>query len=113
MTQNTNTLIRRYFIISLTLFFSSEVVYADDWPQWRGPNRDGVSSEKGLLQSWGEGGPALAQTISDIGKGCSSPIIARGKLFITGHLDQGVIQFSLHTPTQRLDLTGIWQREHI
>ena len=29
---------------------------ADDWPQFRGPNRDGVSAEKGLLQKWPDGG---------------------------------------------------------
>jgi hypothetical protein len=30
-----------------------------DWPQWRGPRRDGISDEKGLLSSWPEGGPKL------------------------------------------------------
>ena len=29
------------------------------WPQWRGPRRDGISDEKGLLASWPEGGPKL------------------------------------------------------
>ncbi|HWQ93229.1 MAG TPA: serine/threonine protein kinase, partial [Clostridia bacterium] len=33
---------------------------AADWPQWRGPDRDGVSKETGLLQQWPAGGPTLA-----------------------------------------------------
>ena len=34
------------------------------WPQWRGPNRDGVSTETGLLQSWKAGGPAVAEPVT-------------------------------------------------
>src|SRR4051812_47288887 len=30
-----------------------------DWPQWRGPNRDGVSTETGLLETWPEAGPKV------------------------------------------------------
>ena len=36
------------------------LLLAADWPQWRGPARDGVSPEKGLLRKWPEGGPKLA-----------------------------------------------------
>jgi hypothetical protein len=35
----------------------TSVCSADDWPQWRGPNRSDVSNETGLLQSWPDGGP--------------------------------------------------------
>ena len=31
------------------------------WPQWRGPGRDDISAEKGLLQTWPEGGPTLVR----------------------------------------------------
>lgn len=37
-----------------------------DWPQWRGPRRDGISDEKGLLSSWPDGGPELLWKILDI-----------------------------------------------
>jgi len=33
------------------------VALGGDWPQWRGPNRDGISKETGLLKQWPEGGP--------------------------------------------------------
>ena len=54
------------------------------WAQWRGPRRDGVSDEAGLLQSWPEGGPKLLWTASEIGRGWSSPIIVGGTIFLTG-----------------------------
>ena len=35
-----------------------------DWPQWRGPNRDGISSDTGLLKEWPEDGPKLAWKVT-------------------------------------------------
>lgn len=52
-----------------------------DWPQWRGPNRDGVSPETGLLKEWPAEGPALAWKMTGLGKGLSSVTITGGKLF--------------------------------
>ena len=55
-----------------------------DWPQWRGPNRDGLSSATGLLKKWNAGGPALAWKTSGLGSGFSSLAIANGKIFTMG-----------------------------
>ncbi len=44
--------------------------HAADWPQFRGPTRDGQSPEAGLLQQWPEPGPRLLHTISGIGGDC-------------------------------------------
>ena len=57
------------------------------WPQFRGPRRDGISTETGLLKSWPEGGPPVLWTATGLGSGYSSPIITSGRIFITG--DQG------------------------
>ena len=57
---------------------------AEDWPQWRGPNRDAKSSETGLLKRWPEGGPKLVWEISGLGNGYSSLAIANGKLYTMG-----------------------------
>jgi len=57
---------------------------AADWPQWRGPNRDGVSKETGLLQQWPEGGPKLLWEITGLGPGYSSLSIKDGKLYTMG-----------------------------
>jgi outer membrane protein assembly factor BamB len=54
------------------------------WPQFRGPRRDGISDERGLLQSWPEGGPKRLWTVTGSGRGFSSPIIAGGRVYVTG-----------------------------
>ncbi len=51
-----------------------------DWPQWRGPNRDGVSQESGLLKKWPENGPKQLWRVST-GKGFSSVVVAGGKVY--------------------------------
>ena len=61
-------------------------VGADDWPQWRGPNRDGKSAETGLLQSWPDNGPPLAWKVLGVGGGYSSLSIADGRIFTMGDL---------------------------
>ncbi len=57
---------------------------ANDWPQWRGPDRTGVSLETGLLQEWPEGGPNLLWEIGGLGQGDGSPITVGAFLFIQG-----------------------------
>ena len=53
-----------------------------DWPQWRGPNRDGKSADTGLLKQWPENGPPLAWKIDKLGGGDSGPAIAAGRIFV-------------------------------
>src|ERR1700683_4844170 len=55
---------------------------ADDWPQWRGPQRDGISHETGLLQQWPSKGPELLWKLNNIGRGYSTPSIADGRLYL-------------------------------
>ncbi|NNE90807.1 MAG: PQQ-like beta-propeller repeat protein [Verrucomicrobiales bacterium] len=62
---------------------------ADDWPQWRGPDRDGISKEKGLLQSWPDGGPDLAWRTGGLGEGYSSVAVANGMVYTLGDLEDG------------------------
>lgn len=59
-----------------------------DWPQWRGPNRDDVSAEKGLLQKWPEGGPTKLWTRSGLGGGYSTPSVAAGRIYGMGKIDK-------------------------
>ena len=63
--------------------FAQEAQQAD-WPQFRGPNRDGKSPDTGLLKEWPAGGPKLLWKATNIGKGFSSPSIAGGTVYITG-----------------------------
>jgi outer membrane protein assembly factor BamB len=55
---------------------------AADWPQWRGPDRNGVSKETGLLKHWPEGGPKLRWKTDDIGAGYSTPIVVAGRVYV-------------------------------
>ena len=52
-----------------------------DWPQWRGPNRDGVSGETGLLTSWPEKGPKQLWEAKKAGTGYSSLAVAGGRAY--------------------------------
>jgi outer membrane protein assembly factor BamB len=56
------------------------------WPQWNGPNRDGKSSEVGLLQTWPASGPRLLWTARGLGTGYSSISIADGRIYTMGDL---------------------------
>ena len=63
-----------------------------DWPQWRGPNRDGQSRETGLLKEWPKDGPPVAWNALKLGGGFSSPVVAAGKVYGTGYRkDQEVL----------------------
>jgi outer membrane protein assembly factor BamB len=52
-----------------------------DWPQWRGPDRTGISRDTGLLKSWPAEGPRLVWKAEGLGGGHSAPAIARGRIF--------------------------------
>ena len=58
---------------------------AADWPEWRGPLRDGISKETGLLKRWPKDGPRLLWQVDDIGDGYATPIVAGSRLYMTGN----------------------------
>lgn len=60
---------------------------ANEWPGWRGPNRDGKSLEKGFLKTWPAGGPKLVWKATGIGAGFSSATVAGGAIFTSGIKD--------------------------
>ena len=55
-----------------------------EWFQWRGPNRDGISPETGLLQEWPKAGPPQVWRISGVGNGYSSFSSSGGRLYTLG-----------------------------
>jgi outer membrane protein assembly factor BamB len=57
---------------------------ASDWPQWLGPDRNGVSKERGLLQEWTKDGPPLAWKAKGLGKGMGGIAVSRGHIYTTG-----------------------------
>ncbi|UCC99424.1 MAG: PQQ-like beta-propeller repeat protein [Phycisphaerales bacterium] len=71
----------------LGILLAGNVCFADDWPQFRGPNRDGKSAETGLLKKWPQGGPKLLWSVEGLGIGFSSVAVADGFVYTTGMLD--------------------------
>jgi outer membrane protein assembly factor BamB len=57
-------------------------VRADDWPQWRGPNRDGMWAETGVLASFPPSGLKVRWR-EPAGPGWSSPVVANGRVYLT------------------------------
>jgi outer membrane protein assembly factor BamB len=55
---------------------------AADWPQWRGPHRDGVSQETGLLKEWPKEGPKLLWQLKDVGFGYSTPAVVGDRIYL-------------------------------
>ena len=53
-----------------------------DWPQWRGPERSGVSKESGLLKQWPKGGPKLLWQVNDLGDGYSTPVVVGNRIYM-------------------------------
>jgi len=60
----------------------SMIVQAGDWPQFRGPNRDSVWNETGILQTFPAGGLKIRWR-APIGPGFSSPVVAEGHVYVT------------------------------
>jgi outer membrane protein assembly factor BamB len=76
--------LRAFVVIVAAVVCSGVEAIAGDWPSWRGPNRDDISTETGLLKSWPEGGPAKLWTSKDAGLGYSGFSIVGDVLFTMG-----------------------------
>ncbi len=68
----------------LVILFLISAANADDWPCWRGPDRDGISKEVDFLTEWPDGGPKVLWK-NKIGKGFSSIAIADGRAYTSGN----------------------------
>ncbi len=77
-----------------------------DWPTWRGPKRDGISTETGLLKTWPKEGPPLAWKATGLGTGYSSVAVADGRVVTMGDGPDGARVLAF-------DLKGkeLWQSE--
>src|ERR1017187_695165 len=77
-------MIRRVCASVLLMGWLVMAAAAADWPQWLGPNRDGISRETGLLEAWPEGGPPKIWQAQGLGEGYAGVAIAKGRLFTQG-----------------------------
>lgn len=77
--KNTNGMI--ITVCTVALLMTTHPGWTQDWPQWRGVNRDGCSTETGLLKTWPEGGPKLLWTAKGLGGGYSGLSFSGGRIF--------------------------------
>ncbi len=78
-----------------------------EWPQFRGPNRDGKSLEKGLLSKWPAEGPRLLWSVQGIGKGYTHAVVAGARVYVTGLVgEEGILE------AYTLDGKLLWQTSY-
>lgn len=81
--------------------------HADDWPNWRGPNHDGISSETQWNSDWSKAKPKVAWR-AKVGLGFSSVAVADGRLYTIGHQDGNEFIFCLNAETGK----EIWSKNY-
>ena len=82
------------FVVLCAVHAAFASARAADWPQWRGPQRDGISAEKGLLREWPKEGPKLLWQVKEIGSGYSTPAVVGDRLYLLSNqgLDNEFVQ---------------------
>ena len=73
-----------FAVAGLELAGTASSAAGGNWPQWRGPKRDGISTDTGLLTSWPEAGPPVVWTAKGLGAGFSSVAVVGGRIFTMG-----------------------------
>ena len=76
----TRLLFGTWFLVGAALTAEADNHSTSEWAQWRGPNRDGISSETGFLKNWPQEGPKVLWHIP-FGDGYSGISIAQGKVY--------------------------------
>ena len=83
----------RRFVSFVLAFAAASIVLPNltfgfgDWPQWRGPQRDGISTDTGLLKEWPTEGPSVLWQVDTAGVGYSSLAIKDGRIYTQGDLE--------------------------
>src|SRR5881394_2047840 len=70
-----------YIIVALLVGFSTGICRADDWPQWLGPERDGIWRETGIVKEFPADGPKVRWRVP-VGAGYTGPAVANGRVYV-------------------------------
>ena len=92
-------------LLLFVLAVAARSVAAADWPQFHGPNRDNKSTDKGLLESWPDGGPPRLWEVAGIGEGYSTVAIVGERIYTTGAIDDDCVITALD-----MEGTKAWTR---
>ena len=74
-------------LFSVVTILTTTMIYAQDWPQYLGPNRNSTSEQKNILRTWPETGPEVLWTV-DVGIGYGGPVIKDGKVYLLDRDDE-------------------------
>lgn len=77
----------KMFVSVVVLLVSIANVYAQDWPQYLGPNRNDISAQKGILRTWPQQGPEVLWTVG-VGVGFGGPVVKGGKVYLLDRDDK-------------------------
>jgi outer membrane protein assembly factor BamB len=91
----------------LLLVCLASTVVAADWPSYRGPNRDNLSPDTGLLNQWPAAGPKLLWTGEGLGKGYSTVSVVGDRIYTLGDRDGNCYAIAL----QRSNGKTLWEKE--
>jgi len=72
------------FVVWVTISAAAQLAPGPDWPQWRGPNRTGLSNETGLMKQWPATGPPRGWSVANLGAGYGSIAIKGDRIFVQG-----------------------------
>src|SRR5215510_6058978 len=99
-----NLLLVMLFALILTPLTTGTPAPNGDWPQWRGPQRSGISTDTGLLKQWPPSGPKTLWSISNLGEGFGSLAIKGDRIFVQGTMGSASGIFCLN----RADGKTVW-----
>src|SRR5262249_45264089 len=94
--------VRYVLVLAVLVFMGGATVRADDWPQWLGPQRDGIWRETGLLEKFPKGGPKVVWRAQVDGV-YAAPAVADGRVFVPVYVCTGD---KSPNPGQRNELKG-------
>ncbi|MGL4550669.1 MAG: PQQ-binding-like beta-propeller repeat protein [Gemmataceae bacterium] len=95
------------FTFLLAAVLAAPAALAADWPMFRGPKRDNLSPDTGLLKQWPKAGPTLLWTGTGVGAGFSSVSVAAGKVFTMGTEGSKTYLYALDADKG----TSLWRAE--
>lgn len=75
------------YLFAIALLAQILHMQAQDWPQFMGPNRNGITTQEGLLRTWPEGGPQTLWSVN-LGIGFGGPVIKAGKVYLLDRDDE-------------------------
>ncbi len=98
---------RCLLLILVVVFICSGFVFAADWPNWRGPKHNGISTEKDWNASGLKGGAKIAWKAS-VGTGFSSFAVANGMVYTMGNIKKTDYVYCLNAKTGK----EVWNKSY-